>query len=275
MKEVEEEVSEELPLEGAGQLLRRVRKEQNLTIEDIAEKTRIPVRHLEVIENGEFSRLPGRTYAFGFSRTYARVLGLSEIEVAGIVRRELAPFEERTSDHLSTFEPGDPAKVPSRGLTWASAIAALILMIGAGSFFAQRSGIGIGPDPIQSDVPDIAGQRTDDASPEAEVAESPAINPDGQVAFTALEEGVWVRFYDARGRRLMEKQMALGERYEVPLEAIGPQIWTGRPDAFEITIGGRSVPKLATEETTIRDVAISAEALLARNEGIGAPVSNN
>ena len=76
---------------------------------------------------------------------------------------------------------------------------------------------------------------------------------------------VWVRFYDANGRRLMEKQMAVGERFEIPSDAEGPQIWTGRPDAFAITIDGRSVPKLAEEESVIRDVAISAEALLARN----------
>lgn len=274
MEETGEEVAEELPLEGAGQMLCRVRKEQNLTIEEIAEKTRIPIRHLEVIERGEFSKLPARTYAVGFSRTYARILGLNESEVANLVRSELAPSEEVVREYHAPFEPGDPAKVPSRALTWVTAIAALILMAGAGAFFAQRSGIGIGPDRLLADAPDMVAAQEEGAA-ETSGSDAPQIFPgDGQVAFTALEDGVWVRFYDANGRRLMEKQMAVGERFEIPSDAEGPQIWTGRPDAFAITIDGRSVPKLAEEESVIRDVAISAEALLARNSNEEGALAN-
>jgi hypothetical protein len=58
--------------------------------------------------------------------------------------------------------------------------------------------------------------------------------------------------------------MALGEHYAVPADAKGPQLWTGRPDALSITVGGRQVPKLAEEQATMRDVPVSAEALLAR-----------
>ncbi|HAU21938.1 MAG TPA: DUF4115 domain-containing protein [Erythrobacter sp.] len=274
MEEVEEEVAEELPLESAGQMLRRVRNEQGLTIGEIAEKTRIPTRHLDAIENGEFTKLPARTYAIGFSRTYAQVLGLDESEVADLVRGELAPKEDSVPGYLMSFEPGDPGKVPSRGLAWATAIAALVLMIGAGSYFAQRSGIGIGPDPIVADVGEMDGPQVGQIQGEQVAETTQAITSDGQVAFTALEDGVWVRFYDTDGRRLMEKQMAAGERFEIPLEAESPRIWTGRPDAFAITIDGRPVPKLAEEESVMRDVVISAEALLARNDGSGAIVNN-
>ena len=275
MHEVEEEVAEELPLEGAGQMLGRVRKEQGLAIDAIAEKTRIPIRHLEVIESGDFSKLPGRTYAVGFSRTYARILGLDENEVARLVRSELAPTDKTVSEYHKPFEPGDPAKVPSRGLAWASAIAALILMAGAGAFIAQRSGIGIGPDPIIGGSPELATQQDTAEGGGLGTDERQPFPNDGQVAFTALEDGVWVRFYDSAGRRLMEKQMANGERFEIPSDADGPQIWTGRPDAFAITIDGRSVPKLANEESVIRDVAISADALLARNENAGPAEATN
>jgi hypothetical protein len=84
------------------------------------------------------------------------------------------------------------------------------------------------------------------------------------VVFTALEDGVWVRFYDADGERLFEKQMVRGEQFEVPRDAREPRINTGRPDAFGITIGGREVPKLADEPITLGDAIVSAEALLAR-----------
>jgi hypothetical protein len=88
----------------------------------------------------------------------------------------------------------------------------------------------------------------------------------GPVVFTALEDGIWVKFYDASGRQLMQKQMARGERYTVPPDADGPQLWTGRPDALEITIAGRQVPRLADGQRIVRDVPVTAEALLARAE---------
>ena len=91
-----------------------------------------------------------------------------------------------------------------------------------------------------------------------------AIEGGGPVVFTALEERVWVKFYDAAGRQLMQKEMARGERYTVPQDAQGPQLWTGRPDALAITVGGRRVPKLAAEERIMRDVPVTAAALLAR-----------
>jgi hypothetical protein len=95
-------------------------------------------------------------------------------------------------------------------------------------------------------------------------AASPAAAPAGPVVFTALEDGVWVKFYDASGQQLLEKELARGESYTVPVEASGPKIWTGRPDALTITVGGRTVPKLAEAQVTMKDVPVSAEALLAR-----------
>ena len=64
--------------------------------------------------------------------------------------------------------------------------------------------------------------------------------------FTSLEDGIWVKFYDKGGRQLMQKQMALNERYVVPAQAEGPQVWTGRPDALQITVGGKPAADVAT-----------------------------
>ena len=58
-----------------------------------------------------------------------------------------------------------------------------------------------------------------------------------------------------------------GETYTVPAEAQGPQVWTGRPDALAITVGGKPVPKLAESERIMKDVPVTAQALLARGTG--------
>jgi hypothetical protein len=48
-------------------------------------------------------------------------------------------------------------------------------------------------------------------------------------------------------------------------------LWTGRPDALAITVGGRPVPKLAEEERVMKDVPVTAAALLARGQPPPAP----
>ena len=75
---------------------------------------------------------------------------------------------------------------------------------------------------------------------------------------------MWVKFYDSAGTQLLQKELARGESYTVPAEADGPQIWTGRPEAQDITIGGQAEPKLAEAQVTMKDVPVSAAALLAR-----------
>ena len=84
------------------------------------------------------------------------------------------------------------------------------------------------------------------------------------MVFTALDGPLWVKFYDASGAQLMQAEMARGDTYTVPADANGPMLWTGRPEALAITVGGRSIPKLADVQTTVRDVPVTAEALLAR-----------
>jgi hypothetical protein len=92
------------------------------------------------------------------------------------------------------------------------------------------------------------------------------------VLFTATADGIWVKFYDANGTQLMQKQMVQGESYTVPAEANGPKIWTGRPEALAITIGGHAVPKLADVQKTMKDVPVSAAALLSRVTPVATPV---
>lgn len=265
--------AEELPLEGVGQRLRRAREERGLRLEDVAKVTRIPIRHLEVIESGAFSALPARTYAVGFTRTYARMLGLDDKALTDALREELAQQGDARSDRRITFEPGDPAKVPASGLAWAVGIGGVLLMAGVLAWFYSTTQTGTGPAPLVADVPaEPAGVSAPGG--DAKAATEPASTANGQVVFTALEDGVWVRFYDATGARLLEKQMAQGERFEIPPDAQGPQIWTGRPDAFAITVDGKPVPKLAEDDVVVRDVAISADALLARPATAPSPVAN-
>ena len=262
--EQEETVEQEpAPVESAGQRLRAARKAADLEIAQVAAETRIPERHLLSIENGEFHRLPSRTYAIGFTRTYARMLGLEERDVLDQVRAELAADDPEQNAAPAKFEPGDPARVPSRTLTWLSAAAVVLLLVGGFSFYRSYFAPGMGPAPLSEPRQQQAEGAAGDGQAERRAA-APA--PSGPVVFTSEMDDTWVKFYDADGERLYEAQMAAGDSFTVPADAEGPQVWTGRPYALAITIGGRSVPKLSEEDEIVRDVPVTAEALLARSE---------
>ncbi|MGQ7830899.1 helix-turn-helix domain-containing protein [Altererythrobacter sp. Z27] len=255
----------ELPLEGVAQKLRRAREEQKLSLADMAGRTRIALRHIEIIERGDFAELPARTYAIGFTRTYARELGLDENQLLAELREELAQGGAHRHSYAPGFEPGDPAKVPPPGIVWASIIAVLLLAIGVYAFYSRFYAPGADPAPIVAEAEPAPAPRAAAAVPAA-----PAASAD-EVVFTALEDGVWVSFYEAGGRRLEQKLMARGERFVVPEDARDPRVWTGRPDAFAITIGGQPAPKLAEQQVTVRDVAITAKALRERPEPAATP----
>lgn len=59
-----------------GQILRQAREKKGLSIEEVNEETRISVRYLEALENGEYHVLPTATHTRGFLRNYARFLEL-------------------------------------------------------------------------------------------------------------------------------------------------------------------------------------------------------
>lgn len=249
------------PVRRAGDRLREAREAKGLEIDQVAAETRIPRRHLESIEAGDFAALPSRTYAIGFTRTYAKTLDLDEKEMLDQVRAELAEGRPQVNERPAKFEPGDPARVPGRGLVWFAILAAALLLGGIYAFYSSYFTPGLGPAPLQDPAEQVAANDT----PEQDAA--PAPQPaGGPVVFTSEMDGTWVKFYDASGTRLYEAQMDEGDSFTVPEDANEPQVWTGRPYALAITIGGREVPKLTEEDTVVRDVVVSAEALLARGE---------
>lgn len=246
---------------GIGGRLRAAREVKGLTLEQVAAQTRIPQRHLQTIESGDFSQLPGRTYAVGFVRTYAKTVGLDQDESVATVRSELDAQAGIEDSRPATFEPGDPARAPSRLLGW-FALFALLLFLAGGFFFFRTMFAPAG------ELPSLVEQEQ--AEPAARAQPAAGTRPQaaptgGAVVFTALDGPLWVKFYDASGAQLMQAEMARGDTYTVPADANGPMLWTGRPEALAITVGGRSIPKLAEVQTTVRDVPVTAEALLQRS----------
>ncbi|WP_397590239.1 helix-turn-helix domain-containing protein [Sphingorhabdus sp.] len=76
-------------MELIGARLNQARLMANLALQDIADRTKISLRFLSAIENDDFSALPGRVYIFGFTKAFARAVGLDEESMVAALREKM------------------------------------------------------------------------------------------------------------------------------------------------------------------------------------------
>ncbi|MFW5877317.1 MAG: helix-turn-helix domain-containing protein [Myxococcota bacterium] len=104
-----------------GAFLRHERQVRQVSIEELSQTTRIPLRQLHLVEQDRFDELPGEVFARGFIKSYARALGLDE-----------APLLERFCQGRSEAEAPAPITAitpPERGRRFGIAIALVVLLI--------------------------------------------------------------------------------------------------------------------------------------------------
>ncbi len=63
-----------------GKVLRKIRKQQDLSLNQIAAKTNIPKAYLKALETQDISILPGRFYLKSYFKQYVTCLGLNPTE---------------------------------------------------------------------------------------------------------------------------------------------------------------------------------------------------
>ncbi len=67
-----------------GSDLRQMRESKRITLEQVSQKTKIAMKYLEALESDQFDIFPSDTYAKGFLRAYAKVVGADP----GIITRQ-------------------------------------------------------------------------------------------------------------------------------------------------------------------------------------------
>src|SRR3974390_2601286 len=72
--------------------LATIRRNRGISLEQIAESTKISVRSLEAIERGDFSKLPGGIYNTSYIRQYARAIDYDEATLLAYYANAIAGF---------------------------------------------------------------------------------------------------------------------------------------------------------------------------------------
>lgn len=116
-------------------ILREAREQHDRSLRDVASSLNIRYVYLQAIEDGQFDKLPGTTYAIGFLRSYAEHLGLDGADVVNRFKAEVAGLDKKTQLVFPT--PVPEGKVPGGALILVSVLF-LALAYGAWSFFSGQ-----------------------------------------------------------------------------------------------------------------------------------------
>lgn len=85
-------------MKAIGQLLRGAREEKGITLQEISKETKIQERHLQALEEGDFSSFPGQVYLKGALRNYANAVGIDDSEIITMFEQSLKQ-ENHTLDN--------------------------------------------------------------------------------------------------------------------------------------------------------------------------------
>ena len=242
-----------------GEQLRAARESKQLSLEDIASSTRIPRRHLESLESGDWSRLPAPTYSVGFAKSYAGAVGLDRAAIADQLRDEMGG-NRADSASPEVFQPADPARSMPKWLVFA-AIAGVIFIALLFSWFQDRSLTA--PD----DVP--VAQAPSTPAPTAVPAQQPQPATGGPVVLTATEPS-WIQVSDG-GRTLFQGELSPGQPYQVPATATAPMLRAGKPEALRVTVGGAVAPPVGPPGQVAANVSLLGPDLMRSGTAPGAP----
>jgi cytoskeleton protein RodZ len=236
-----------------GQALRRARTQRHLTLEQLANSTKISASTLDAIENNDPDRLPSMVYVRGFVRTYAHEVGLGN----DIVDDYIAQFEPVTPVVEAPVAPPPaprramgmpnvrvtlpkmpfawPTQMPARVQAIAAAIATVIVLVG-GSFAIfpmQQSD-------ASSAAPAAPAQAAAAPTPAPAAAPAPAVPVPGEVMrFELSPKGpCWVSALSDR-KSVLSRLMQPGEKetIEVRSELV---LRVGDPASCTYSVDGKT-----------------------------------
>jgi len=126
----------------AGTLLREGREAAGLTVAAVAQQLKLAPRQIVALEEGDFAKLPGRTFVRGFLRNYARLLRLDPDAVIAALPEAATPAAYEHPSLAPTPRPmGElPADVHSRpsAARWAIPLALVAVVTVAAVYEIAR-----------------------------------------------------------------------------------------------------------------------------------------
>lgn len=139
-----------------GQRLKEIRLQKGLSLEDVAQATKIRSSFLSAIEKGEYHKLPSSSYAQGFVQNYATYLGLPKRETLALFRRE---FDEKNMIKVLPDNFVQDEKLKGRSIKIHQAVILVgiaLILLGSFLFYQYRAAFFAPPLTVSEPTEDIS-----------------------------------------------------------------------------------------------------------------------
>jgi cytoskeleton protein RodZ len=275
-------------------VLKRKRLDRGFDLVDVARETRIPLRHLNALEAGDFSNLPALAYSIGFVRTYARYLGLDPDITARQFKLETPQVDALQTVALPEID--SESRLPSRNVILGSlaGLATLVAVIVAYSALkgdeatepARTGDTATAQPPVQA--PPVLSETA--APPVAETIAPPpaAVDPAAATVTTAVpptiaalptangpvlsgvptvglvlraKEDSWIKVSDGGPVSLKIGILKAGETYSVP-QVPNLHLQTGNAGGLEVIYNGKLMPSLGVNGEVLRNKSLDPTQIL-------------
>ena len=257
------------PALGFGEELRRERQIREISLEEISSATKISVRLLTALEEGDVKRLPAPAFTRGFIRAYAVHLGIDPDEkvnaylsdLAGEPKEAAAPKKARPRSRFLRSRRGTASML-------VAGVAGILLVLGFIASPRRRvvpngpvvvapravpvafKNVAISNEPtpvIQSGIaPEASSSR--DASDSSSLAAHP-------IALTLeFAEDSWAKI-DADGRTVLNGLVRRGETRRLEAQA-GFRVTLGNAGGVRVSVDGRVLGPLGGAGEVVRDLPL-------------------
>lgn len=160
------------PRTNPGETLRQAREARGWSVPDVAVQLNLTPQRLALLEAGDFDKLPGHTFARGYVRAYAKLLGLDQSRIV-IEYDQYTGADSAGSSVHSLGHIEQPVRL-SQGVLGIGSFILLLVLLAAAFFWWQDGGprpaerTGMGPEHIEVEGADGTTQSHPLLEPEDE-----------------------------------------------------------------------------------------------------------
>ena len=239
-----------------GRRLREARESRRISIDEVARELKLRAVYLAALEKGHWDTLPGDVYGIGFTRQYARFLGLD-------LEEDIARIKSGTYQLTRPLTFPDPPIAPAKRWAVTATLLFIVLLIAFNVFHSANHEHKQAPAPLASTAPPspvpaqtapaataataqppAAKQSAQEApvTPSPSAAAQPSPAPLHSFRFTAVGEDVWLQLYRSHGDTVAEtellKEVLLrkGESMKVDTDADALLMNCGNAGALQVTV---------------------------------------
>ncbi len=243
-----------LPDSSFGERLRAAREAQGVTLESIADQTRVSVRLLRAIETEKFDELPGGVFNIAFVRQYAHHAGLDEDAVVDEFKQLTQPvassitLEDLPDDRGASLIEGIIERAREYQVTAPIIMTVLLAFVAGAVILAQwdwDSGFSALSETVLGEDWESGGEAT--TRPTSAPAESagvvPYVEPKPVKALQVelrMTATVWIRAV-ADGERVFQRTFRSGDHQSVEADE-NVHLLVGNAGGVALSLNGDAMP---------------------------------